>query len=291
VAHANGKVISEERATHLLLTLVICTRGRTEQLRRLLESLRLQSEMSFKAIVVDQNEPGFLAPILDDFRDLPITHVRSPLGLSRARNAGIILADSPLVGFPDDDCWYRPMTVAEVISRFQNDPSLDVLTGRTVDADGADSVSAHLPVSQPITKANVFLAGNTNTFFARRNAVQLSEGFDETLGVGAGTEFGSGEETDFLIRCLNAGCDVRYERDFLVHHDQVSRDPATIGRYSTGFGRVARIHNLGTGFVGIRIVRAAARAALFALSGNIGEARSRWTWIKGCLAGFTASRP
>jgi glycosyltransferase involved in cell wall biosynthesis len=132
----------------MLLTLVICTRGRTEQLRRLLESLRLQSEMSFKAIVVDQNEPGFLAPVLDDFRDLPITQVRSPLGLSRARNAGIVLADSPLIGFPDDDCWYRPSTVAEVISRFQNDPSLDVLTGRTIDADGEDSVSAHLPVSQ-----------------------------------------------------------------------------------------------------------------------------------------------
>jgi GT2 family glycosyltransferase len=274
-----------------LLTLVICTRGRTVQLRRLLASLRIQSEPAFKAVVVDQNAPGFLAPILEEFCDLPIQHLRSDFGASRARNAGIAAADTPLIGFPDDDCWYRSTTVAEVIQRFADDPQLDVLTGRTVDVEGRESVSAHLPASQPITKTNAFLTGNTSSFFARSRAVARIGGFDETLGVGADTQFGSGEETDFLIRCLNAGCTVRYERDFLVHHDQVTRDPATIGRYSTGFGRVARLHDLGAGFVGIRIARAAARSALFALSGNIGQARSRWTWIRGCLAGFTASRP
>ena len=274
-----------------MLTLVVGTYGRTTQLRRLLTSLRAQTEKAFNVVIVDQNEPGYLASILADFTDLPLIHTRSPLGISRARNAGIALAQTPLIGFPDDDCWYKPTTVAEVISRFQSSPQMHVLAGRTVDAQGRESVSDHLPESQPITKASVFLVGNTNTFFARLHAVLAVGGFDETLGVGSGTKFGSGEETDFVLCCLGHGFNVHYERDFLVHHDQVSRNLGKVGHYSAGFGRVARIHKLGVRFVSERIARAAARSVLFLVSGNLVQARTRWTWIRGCLSGFTARPP
>lgn len=274
-----------------MLTLIVATFGRTAQLRRLLASLRQQTEKKFTVVIVDQNEPGYLAPLLADFADLPLLHARSPLGVSRARNAGIALARTPLIGFPDDDCWCRPTTVAEVIGRFQSVPQMQVLTGRTVDAQGKESVSDHLPESQPITRANIFLAGNTNTFFARLQPVLDIGGFDETLGVGAGTKFGSGEETDFLLRCIRQGFEVRYERDFLVHHDQVSRQLGKVGHYAVGFGRVARLHHLGASFVGARIARAAGRSALFLISGNLNHARMRWSWIWGVLSGFTARPP
>ncbi len=274
-----------------MLTLVVCTLGRTAQLRRLLASLRQQTEKRFRIIIVDQNEHGFLAPVLEEFADLPLACVHSPLGLSRARNIGVAFAETPLIGFPDDDCWYRPETVAEVVRRFHSRPSMQVMTGRTVDADGRESVSVHLPASQPITRANVFLAGNTNTFFARYGAVVEVNAFNETLGIGSGTRFGSGEETDFLLRCIGRGFEVRYDRDFLVHHDQVSRDVARTGSYSAGFGRVARIHKLGAGFVGARVVRAAATSCFFLLRGNLDQARSRWSWIWGCVAGFAARPP
>jgi glycosyltransferase involved in cell wall biosynthesis len=271
-----------------MLTLVVCTLGRAAPLRRLLTSLRLQTKKTFKIVAVDQNEPGFLAPVLAEFADLPIAHAQSPRGLSRARNIGVALTQTPLVGFPDDDCWYAPETVAEVVRRFHDNPQMQVMTGRTVDAEGRDSVSLHLPHSQRITRANVFLAGNSNSFFARHGAVVEADGFDETLGVGSGTRFGSGEETDFLLRCLARDFEVRYERDLTVHHDQVERDPGRAGSYSAGFGRVARLHGLGAGFVGSRIARAAATSCLCLCTGRIAEARSRWSWIAGCVAGFTA---
>jgi glycosyltransferase involved in cell wall biosynthesis len=274
-----------------LITLVVCTLGRTESLRRLLVSLRGQTEKRFHIIIVDQNPPGFILPVLDDFPDLPIAYTRSARGASRARNAGIALTQTPLIGFPDDDCWYAPETVAEVVRRFDAAPEMDVLTGRTIDAEGRESVSIHLPESQPVTRANVFQTGNTNAFFARTSAVSAVGGYDETLGVGAGTPFGSGEETDFLLRCLGAGFDVRYDRDFLVHHDQVQRDLAKVGRYAAGFGRLVRLHRLGAGFLGARVARAAARSCLFLITGNIGQARARWSWIRGCLSGYTAAPP
>jgi glycosyltransferase involved in cell wall biosynthesis len=125
-----------------ILTLIICTVGRTEPLRRLLLSLRAQTDRRFTAIVVDQNPPGFLAPILAEFSDLPLQRLESPPGLSRARNVGIAAAKGELIGFPDDDCWYRPGTVAEVIGRFEAAPDTDVLTGRTVDAEATGSPAA-----------------------------------------------------------------------------------------------------------------------------------------------------
>lgn len=277
-----------------MLTLILCTLGRTEPLRRLLASLRAQSDDRFEVVVVDQNPPGFLAPVLHDFPDLPLRYVRSAAGLSRARNAGIALAASPLIGFPDDDCWYAPTTVAEVIGRFDEDPQLHVLTGRTIDAQGRNSVSIHLPRTQPITRANVFLAGNSNTIFVRREVLAVVGGFDETLGVGAGTMFGSGEETDFLLACLREGYSVRYHSDFLIHHDQVGTEQSSLARiraYSAGFGRVCRLHGLGTAFVGGRIVRASLRSALFLITGNLAQARLRWVWIRGCVSGFAARPP
>jgi glycosyltransferase involved in cell wall biosynthesis len=279
------------KLSEILLTLVVCTLGRTDQLRRLLASLGAQTDTRFRTIIVDQNPPGFLDAVLRDAASPPLV-LRAKPGLSRARNLGIANAATPLIGFPDDDCWYAPTTVAEVIGRFERAPAMQVLTGRTVDAEGRESVSGHLPESCRIERSSVFLAGNSNTIFARRAAILAADGFDESLGVGAGTMFGSGEETDFLLRCLGQGFEVRYERDFLVHHDQVAvsdADLARIRRYSAGFGRVARLHRLGAAFVGGRVARAAARSGLFLITGNIGEARSRWTWIRGCLAGFTAS--
>jgi GT2 family glycosyltransferase len=275
----------------VLLSLVVCTLGRTDQLRRLLASLDAQTDRRFRTIIVDQNPPGFLGDVLREAAN-PVLLLRANPGLSRARNLGITHASAPLIGFPDDDCWYSPTTVAEVIDRFDRAPAMQVLTGRTVDADGHESVSQHLPESRRINRSSVFLAGNSNTIFARRGAILDAGGFDESLGVGAGTMFGSGEETDFLLRCLRRGFEIRYERDFLVHHDQVTvsgADLARIRRYSAGFGRVARLHRLGAAFVGARVARAAARSCLFLITGNVGEARSRWSWIRGCLAGFAAS--
>ena len=207
-----------------IITLVICTLGRTDQLRRLLVSLRGQTEKPLQ-----RHHRGSEPARLSRRRSWPISPIsrsfmsRSALGASRARNAGIALAETPLIGFPDDDCWYAPTTVAEVVRRFRKRAGHGCADGphcrcrRPRVGQPASAAKA-----QPVTRANVFLMGNTNTFFARMKAVNAVNGFDETLGVGAGTLFGSGEETDFLLRCLGAGFDVRYERDFLVHHDQVT---------------------------------------------------------------------
>ena len=276
------------------ISLIVCTLGRKEPLARLLASLQAQGNPAFEVVVVDQNEPDLTA-FLDPWRKhLALDHLRSPKGLSRARNVGLRHARGTIVGFPDDDCWYDAGVTADVERAFR-DGAMDVLTGRTVDAEGRESVSRHRSDSGPIDRRNVFLSGNSNTLFVRRSVAESVGGFDESLGVGAPTPFQSGEETDFLLKCLRAGHPARYDRNLVVRHDQ--GDAATAGEiarvraYSQGFGRVVRTHEIGIGYLGTRTGRAAVRGLVCLATGDLQGARRRWHWALGSWRGYAAPGP
>src|SRR5262249_368609 len=67
----------------------------------------------------------------------------------------------------------------------------------------------------------------------------------ETLGPGSGTPWGAGEETDYLLRAIDAGFTIEYEPELTVSHPQkrVDYTAATVaaGRsYGMAMGRVLR---------------------------------------------------
>src|SRR5882724_3254503 len=81
-----------------IFSLIVCTLGRQDQLRRLFASLAVQSFRDFEVIVVDQNEGGFLDEIIAAYRPrLEIIHVAAAPGLSGARNVGLAHASGQIV--------------------------------------------------------------------------------------------------------------------------------------------------------------------------------------------------
>jgi GT2 family glycosyltransferase len=281
-------------ATTVTLSLVLCTLGRTDCLWRLLQSLQMQTRTDFELVVVDQNPPGYLDIFLEAARQsLQVLHLRSVPGLSRARNVGLASARGGLLAFPDDDCWYPPDTVARVVASFAARPQAGVLTCRTVDALGQDSNGRFLQASADITRRNVWLAGNSNGLFVRAAVVQRLRGFNEALGVGSGTPFGAGEESDFLLRALAAGVAVHYLHDLHVHHDQVDTvlDAQALRRarlYARGFGRTLRLNDYPAGFALLRAVRSAAAAGLALLRLDPQRARFKFIWAAGIVRGYAA---
>lgn len=274
------------------VSLVVSTLGRTAELSRLLRSLSLQHFKDFELIVVDQNPPGVIGPLLAaEGGDLPITHITSEKGLSLGRNVGLRAARGRIVAFPDDDCWYRPHLIADVVDAFERTPSVDVLVGRTVDAEFAESLGRFPKTRRMITRANIWRAGNSNTIFARAHP-RLGLGFDETLGVGANTIFQSGEETDFLLRLLARGASIVYEPAIVVHHDQVnlrrSAGAQRARQYAPGVGRVLRVHRFGLDRVAYFSVRPLVRACLAALAGDMALAHYKWNWAQGVVRGYLA---
>jgi glycosyltransferase involved in cell wall biosynthesis len=275
-----------------LISLVTCTLGRKDKLLRLLDSLQRQETAQFELILVDQNAPGFLDAELEPFKSLfTIEHLHTPRGLSLGRNLGLQQARGRLVAFPDDDCWYRPLTLHQVVGLFDSHTALDFVTGRTFDAANISSLSPTLDVAARIGRKNYLVCGNSNTIFARTAAVRRIGGFDEHLGVGAATPFQSGEESDLLLSAIAADMQLAYFPELIVHHDQVDKSNAVAyveraGKYGTGYGAILRKHDFGIGYLCLRVLRSAARSVLHALQLQWTEARYKRSWALGIWSGY-----
>jgi hypothetical protein len=134
----------------------------------------------------------------------------------------------------------------------------------------------------------VFGTGNSNTIFIRREVMARVGGFDETLGVGASTPFQAGEESDFLLRCLDHGYRGFYDRSFTIRHDQITESMERLHAYSVGFGRVARLHNLGPTLFLTRNVRTVLGGCLRIARGDFEGARQRYACFTGSIRGYAA---
>ena len=206
-----------EAASDLRFDLVVATVDRTDQLGALLDSLDAQTHRVFRLVVVDQNDDDRVERMLVEHPALEALRLRAPRGLSRARNVALPSLTAELVAFPDDDCAYAPDLLGRVAARFDGDPGLDGLCGRPLDADGR-AAGRWPSTAQAITPETVFHTAISHTIFLRRRVVERTGAFDERLGLGAGTPFGSGEEIDYLVRALRGGARLEYDPSFVITH-------------------------------------------------------------------------
>ncbi len=219
-----------------------------------------QNYADLELIVVDQNDDNRLDSILAMYANsLKIKKVTSERGLSRARNVGLSYASGEIICFPDDDCWYPPGLLNIVDRIFTESPDVAGITGRTTDGDGVEERRWPKEVKK-ITMTNIWRTAISFTIFLRRECVGSTLVFNESLGVGAGTQWNSGEETDLLMRVLKKGLCVKYRPDLCVFHpvkiDTMSEDQIQrAASYSRGAGRVMRINSYPIVLVGVSMVK------------------------------------
>lgn len=277
-----------------MFSLIVCTVDRFDQLERLFRSLAEQHHRDFEVILVDQNMDDRLLGLVDRFSPhFAIRHIRSPKGLSRARNNGMAVADGDYVCFPDDDCWYEADTLATAGALFAAHPELAIVTGRTLDAEGLASVSPTGETRLALTRWNYLKCGNSNGIFVRRAALAEIGGFDEDLGVGSQSPFQSGEEADFLLRALAVGKRAMFFPQLIVHHDQVTSEygPRQVERarkYGRGFGALMRKQAFPLFYVGYRLLRPVAGWLAALARFNFDAARYKRAWLLGILEGYAA---
>lgn len=129
-------------------SLILATVGRTAELDRLFDSLAAQTCQDFEVILIDQNVDGRLLTRIDRARLLGLNvHVRqlSHPNLAAARNLGMELAQGDWVGFPDDDCWYEPDALSNLLVASQQDTGLEGLIACWVEQAAAKVIPASLP--------------------------------------------------------------------------------------------------------------------------------------------------
>jgi glycosyltransferase involved in cell wall biosynthesis len=276
--------------------LVVGTVGRVDELARCLTSIEAQTFRDFRVIVVDQNPDDRVDSILSRRDRLSIVRLRCPRGANRARNAALSHVRGDIVAFPDDDCRYPPALLEEVVRLLDLHPEWDGLSVRSVDSTGRPSNMRWDRVSGPIDKFNIWRRAIAYGIFLRRGVLDAVGEFNEELGPGSGTRWGSGDETDYLLRVLAGGFSVQYEPSLHVEHESPSPpfSPASYAKayaYGVGNGRVLRDHGYPRWFVTYRVLQLAGGALLFLVTGRLSQARFYAAMAAGRATGWLTTHP
>ena len=238
-----------------MISLIISTRNRRADVERFLAHLDGQAYRDFELVLVDQNLPPGVSELVGGRSFRLQYRATDERGASRGRNVGIQMAQGDIFAIPDDDCWYPPHLLQEVATFFERRPEVDVLSGVECDPDGNVMVPPRPPLAgwcdaQPIAMfehRSAWVPQSSMIFFRRRvyEAIGL---FPAWMGVGAGTVFGSGEETDYLLLAMRAGFKVWFEPSIRVFHprlDTPERDAKKNYEYAIGKGALMRRHDCG----------------------------------------------
>ncbi len=216
------------------VSVVICTRDRSQQLEACLNSLQNLDKYPDEIIVVDNAPTTELTKkVVDKFPQVRYVLESRP-GLSIARNTGIKSAKSNIIAFTDDDVEVHPNWIERVLYGFQ-DPKVMVVTGLMLPAEleTAAQVAFHRGTSgfnwecRPIIYDTeyfenrkpfgtpVWQIGAGANMSLRRQIIDIVGDFDERLGAGAS---GCSEDSEFWYRVLAAGWICRYEPSAVVYH-------------------------------------------------------------------------
>jgi glycosyltransferase involved in cell wall biosynthesis len=237
------------------LSLVLATYGRADEFCRCLESLYAQEDCNFEVLVMDQNPDDRLVDAIMKFQKmgLAVRHERLPKpGLSEARNAGLRIATGDIIGFPDDDCWYETQTVARIRQSFEESSMLSGVVADWVEQTrGGGNAHSNSASLLSLNSWRDFRGGAASsiTLFLKRDLLISLNGFDNRLGVGQW--YGAGEETDLVLRALEAGAQIKRSMQAKVHHAYVAANksdtqvkPGTARARARGTGAIYAKHRL-----------------------------------------------
>jgi GT2 family glycosyltransferase len=235
--------------------LIMSTMERSEELERFFQSVATEQQTPFKIYLCDQNDGPLLDPVLASWKSrLGIEVVHSDRGLSRGRNAAIKAAlrefgsqtGKCYVAFPDDDCWYTPKVLSNVLAEFEANPGISVIAARSITETGRPTARSSPEHAVELNRHNLFRGSMAISYciFLELEVVERVGLFDPTLGVGSGTVWGAGEESDYLLRALELGYRLKYLPDLkVVHPDKtVAATGLRFLAYARGHGRVLRLN-------------------------------------------------
>ncbi len=213
----------------LSATIAICTRDRTDDLRRCLDSIKKLPYDGQEVLVIDN------CPSSDETMKLVETYhgvryVRESMpGLNFARNRAILEAKNEVVAFTDDDALPDPEWLRVILQNFDN-PLVACVTGMTMplelETDGQEAFESYnsfgkgfqRKVHSHLTRnpLNAGAVGAGANMALRRSLVDVIGLFDEALDAGTPTQ--SGGDHEYFARILLAGYEIVYDPAALSWH-------------------------------------------------------------------------
>jgi GT2 family glycosyltransferase len=244
-----------------LVSVVVCTRNRSDILAACLDRLAALTYPALEIVVVDNAPSDTSTRTLVERRAAEDSRFRYVLeqrpGLSAARNRGIAEARGAYLAYTDDDVAVDPLWVDGLMRGFLSAPDVGCVTGLVCTAAITTAAEAYFDARTSSWSSRVqperfdmtdhrrdsslypFSAGiygtGANVGF-RRDVLTIVGPFDEALG--AGTPTRGGEDLDMFVRILLAGRAIVYQPAAVVWHHHRADETALLGQmfgYGTGF--------------------------------------------------------
>jgi len=198
-----------------LVSIVISTKNRCDELRRALESCVRQRGPAEIVVLDDGSSDGTSEMVRRCFPEVRLFTFDHSLGYIARRNQGASYACAPFVLSLDDDAELDDDDMVQRVASAFGDPCIGAVTLPYIDVQKGDEVRQRVPD----TTGRYVVGAYVGTAHAVRRELFLALGGYRT------DLLHQGEESDFCIRMLNAGhfvgmCDAPPIR----HYESVRRD-------------------------------------------------------------------
>lgn len=183
--------------------------------RSLRHSLQLADKIQ-QVVFIDQNQKKL--PLSSDILEHPkfLLFSSSSNCVSTARNSFPIPADTDWIIFCDDDGYIDSNYIDEFYKIISTQPDLEIIAGSIIRDDNFQAYSPRHAIGGDLMKfTNTKLLMGSN-FMVRSNTFLKLEGFDEMFG--AGSFWGSGEETDFCWKAYFSNTKMLFNYKMKVFH-------------------------------------------------------------------------
>jgi GT2 family glycosyltransferase len=233
-----------QASRQLSVSVIVCTRRHSEQLRRCLAALQQVAPPPSEIIVVD-NAPAErrTLDVVEEF-DGMIYCPELALGVGRARNCGILHSSGEIVAFTDDDFLVYPHWLVGVREAFSQDTvfgmtglvlaeELETESQVRFELDFGGFNRGYCPTifdslffNSMLTRGvPVWRIGVGANMAFRREVFSRIGLFDESLGP---SDYGRSEDSEFWYRMLVVGMPIAYEpRAVVLHSHRVDRGAFT----------------------------------------------------------------
>jgi glycosyltransferase involved in cell wall biosynthesis len=215
------------------ISVVVCTRNRSESLKNCIDSLNNQICAAREIIVVD-NAPTDNSTKLVSELYKNVTYCKEPRpGLDIARNTGARMAKYPIVAYTDDDVSVDSLWSYRIWETFLQE-NIDAMTGLVL-ASSLETESQQIFeknwgfnkgyqdiyfnndfISKSVTAPKVWDIGAGANMAFRKSAIESVNYFDDRLDVGAA---GCSGDSEIWFRILANNMNIHYNPRAYVYHE------------------------------------------------------------------------
>lgn len=225
---------------NILVSVVIPTYKRTDNLKRAVESIVSQTHKNLDIIIIDDNIDDDISDkvssIISDFHDERIKYYRNEknMGGACSRNRGISLSKGEYIAFLDDDDCYTEKNIELKLEKFLNtkNPKLALVYGWTQSRNENDELIANYNNTAKgncIYEAMMGCPAATSQWMCKKEAL---------LNVGMFNDVPSKQDSTLILKLLLAGYEMDYVPKTLSYYYEHNNNRISMGKIHNMHGEM-----------------------------------------------------